>query len=128
VTWTRQPVAQALTAMFGAANPNCYVHERPPELVNPPAVVISRPVRVSYATAGLGVDEIELPVLIVGGIEQDDQVESVLAACRAAVDQDATLQGTVKAGWAAEERGWRNMTGAGGIQLLLVELILTIQM
>jgi hypothetical protein len=128
MAWNRQPVAAALVSMFAAANPNCYVHERPPEIVNPLSVVVSRPVRVSYGTAGLGVDEIELPVLIVGAIEQDDQVESVLAACRAAVDADATLQGTVKAGWAAEERGWRNLTGAGGIQLLLVELVLTVHM
>ena len=36
--------------------------------------------------------------------------------------------GSVKASWCYQERNWRNVTGAGGIQLLLVELILTIQM
>jgi hypothetical protein len=132
VSWNRLAVARALVPMFTTATAGgpaaVYVHERPPEILNPYAVVISRPVQVIYATGAFGVDEAELPVAIVGGVEADDTIDTVKAQCRGAVDADPTLAGAVKAAWASSERNWRNVTGAGGIQLLLVELILTIQM
>jgi len=39
-------------------------------------------VSVSYATAGLGVDEVELPIAIVGGLEADDAIDTIKATVR----------------------------------------------
>ena len=128
MTWNRTPVAQALTALFQAAAPIAFVHERPPEILNFPSIVIMRPVQVLYGAAGLGVDDVELPVAVVHGVEQEDALEAIKLAVKQAVDGDQGLGGVVKACWANREQGWRNVTGAGGVQLLYVELILTVWM
>ena len=74
------------------------------------------------------IDEITLPLVIAGGIEQEEALEGFITQCRTAILADSTLQGSVQVAWPAEIRNWRNLTGAGGIQLLLAELILTIRM
>jgi hypothetical protein len=127
VSWDRAAVAAALVDMLGPAT-GVTVHPIPPEIVNPMCVVVSRPQTVSYSTVAPGVDDATLSLIIVGGVETEDRVESLKTACRAAVLADPTLAGVVQAAWPAEERNWRNYTGAGGIQLLQVELILTVQM
>lgn len=127
MSWDRQAVADALVATLGAAT-GVKVHDRPPEVLNPMCVVISRPQPVSYDTFALGVDDATVPVVIVGGVETENQVEDLKNACRKAVDADPTLGGVVRNCQPTEERNWRNLTGAGGIQLLLVELILQIRM
>jgi hypothetical protein len=91
-------------------------------------VVVHRPTSVAYSAAALGVDEASLPLVVVGGIETEDRIEALKDTCRQAVLADQTLGGAVLAAWPSEERNWRNYTGAGGIQLLQVELVLTIQM
>ena len=127
MSWDRQTVAAALVSMLGPAT-GVKVHPLPPELINPPCVVVSRPQPVVYGTAGLGVDEASLPVLIVGGVETEDTIEATKTICRQTILADPTLGHVVQSCVPAEERNWRNLTGAGGIQLLLVELILTVQM
>lgn len=127
MTWDRTKVADALVSMLGAAT-GVKVHERPPETLNPLCVVVGRPQPVAYAVAALGIDDATLPVIIVGGIETEDAVETLKEQCRAAVMADYTLGGQVQSAFPAEERNWRNITGAGGVQLLTVELILQIQM
>jgi hypothetical protein len=127
--WQRRPVAQALTDMIDAATAGTvYVHSRPPETVNPLAVVIGDTTREPYATTAFGTDDVDLAVLIVGGIEQNDDVDDLRHTVRQTILGDSTLKGSVQTAWPVEARGWRNMTGAGGIQLLYVELIVTIQM
>jgi hypothetical protein len=127
--WQRQPVAAALVDMITAATAGTvYVHRRPPETLNPMAVVIGRTYRETYSGASFGVDEVELPVLVVGGLEQDDDIDGLKDTVRATVQGDTTLKGTVQTVWPVEARGWRNVTGAGGIQLVYVELSLTIHM
>jgi hypothetical protein len=129
MSWSRPPVAAALADMIDAATAGTvYVHRRPPETLNPMAVVIGRTTREMYATASFGVDEVDLPVLVVGGIETEDLIDTTKDIVRQAVIGDPTLKGTVQTAWPAEARGWRNMTGGGGIQLLYVELVVTIQM
>jgi hypothetical protein len=125
--WDRALVADTLVSILGAAT-GVKVHPVPPEIVNPMSIVISRPQPVSYDTFALGVDEATLPVLIVGGVETENQIETLKDACRQAVMADPSLGGVVMDATPTEERNWRNLTGAGGIQLLLVELILTIRM
>jgi hypothetical protein len=127
MTWNRSAVAQALVDVLGPAT-GVKVHARPPEIVNPMCLVVSRPQLVQFSAAAMGIDEATLPVIIVGGIETEDQMEELKDAAAAAVRADQTLGGAVVAAWPAEERNWLNMTGAGGIQLLRVDLMLTVQM
>jgi hypothetical protein len=127
VTWDRAAVAGALVTTFGAVTP-VKVHAAPPETLNPMCIVVGRPDSVSYNTIAFSIDQATLPVMVVGGLETEDQIEALKALCRQAVGADPTLGGTVQAATATEERNWRNVTGAGGIQLLLVELVLAVQM
>jgi hypothetical protein len=125
--WDRVRVSAALVNMLGPAT-GVTVHGAPPETVNPMCVVVGRPVTVSYGIAALGVDEASLPLIVVGGVETEDRIETLKSTCRQAVLADPGLAGVVHSVFPAEERNWRNMSGAGGIQLLTVDLILTIQM
>jgi hypothetical protein len=126
VTWNRQSVADALVGVLGPAV-GVTVHEKPPEVLNPPCLVVGRPTTVTYATAGLGIDEAELPVVIVGGIETEDRIETLKVAARSAILANPSLGLANVTVWPTSERNWLNRTGAGGIQLLTVELILTVQ-
>jgi hypothetical protein len=121
-------VAQALAALLSAGQPGVKVHERPPEIVNPPCMVIGRPQPVTYSDNGFGVDTAELPVTIVGGIETEDAIEAIKNAARRSLASDATLGGAVASAVATQERNWINRTGAGGIQLLTVELVVQVMM
>ena len=127
MSWNRAAVADALVTTLGPAA-GVKVHPLPPEVLNPMCVVVGRSQPVSYDTFALGVDEATLPVMIVGGVETEEQIDTIKNACRQAVMADPSLGGTVIDATPAEERNWRNLTGAGGIQLLLVELILTVRM
>jgi hypothetical protein len=126
--WDRAACSDALVAVLGAALPTVTIHPRPPEVINPFCVVISRPAPVLYGTGALGIDEATLPLVVAGGAETEDRVEEIKNTCRTTVDANATLGGVVQIAWCSEERNWRNLTGAGGIQLLLVELVLTVRM
>jgi hypothetical protein len=129
VTWSRAPVATALVAQLSAAlGPGVKVHHAPPEVINGPCVVVSRPQLVACSTIAPAVDEVTLPIVVASGIEQEDNLDAILATCRSAVMADSTLQGSVHVAYPTEIRNWRNLTGAGGIQLLLAELIITLQM
>jgi len=128
MSWDRVKVAQALVECFSAAGVPAYIHDHPPEVVNPFFVEVHRPTYVTYSDAGFGVDTAELPVLIGGGLETEDQIESIKSACRAALLIDPSLGGIVAECHPAQERNWRNQTGAGGIQLLTVELVLEVRM
>jgi hypothetical protein len=128
VSWDRTKCVDALVPLFAAANPTVKVLDHPTETINPPAIVIHRPTMVTYANAGFGVDTAELPVLIGSGLESEDQIETIKTACRSALCADVTLGGVVAEVHAASERNWRNQTGAGGIQLLTVELVLSVTM
>ena len=128
MTWSRAPVAAALVDMLTAATEGLRVHPAPPEIINGPCIVISRPQPVLCSAAAVAVDEVTLPVIVASGVEQEQALEDIIAVCRAAVLADPTLGHSVAAAWPAEIRNWRNVTGAGGIQLLLAELILTIHM
>jgi hypothetical protein len=128
MTWQRQPVAQALVSVLGAAVPAVSVHPYPPETLNGPCVVVMRPQLVTYSAVSFSIDEASLPLAIVSGIEQEDQIDAIRDSIRKAVEANPTLGGVVQNAYPAEERNWRNVTGAGGIQLLMVEFILTVVM
>jgi hypothetical protein len=128
MTWHRQTCADALVTVLGAANPGVQIHDSPPNTLNPMCVVVMRPQVVMYATAAFGIDEATLPVAIVGGTEGEDLIDAIRDACRKAVDNDPTLGGAVASAYCEQERNWRNVTGAGGVQLLYVELVLLVRM
>jgi hypothetical protein len=128
VSWDRTKCADALVPILQSANPTVKVLDHPPETVTPPFIEVHRPTLVTYSDAGFGVDTAELPVLIGSGVETEDIIEAMKTACRSAILADQTLGGVVAQCHPSEERNWRNQTGAGGIQLLTVELILTVQM
>jgi hypothetical protein len=129
VSWDRATVAAALVEVFTAATGGAArVFDHPPETLNPMAVVVLRPQPVTYNVGALGVDQASLPVAVIGGVETEDAIDIIKGQCRKAVDADPTLGGTVLSITCTEERNWRNVTGAGGIQLLLVEVTFTILM
>lgn len=129
MTWDRATAAGALADTFGQAlGPGVRVHELMPEVINPPCVVVGRAAQVLYSVAGFGLDEATMSVTIAGGVETEDLIDQIKNTCRKAVDADPTLGGLNLSAVATEERNWRNVTGAGGIQLLLVELAVTIRM
>lgn len=128
MSWDRAAVSAALAGLLGPAV-EVTVHPRPPETLNPLCVVVDRPTsRMISGAAFGGVDEVELALFVVGGVETEDQIEAIKRTCEQTLLSDPTLGGVVRSCFPTEERNWRNLTGAGGVQLLLVELILTIQM
>jgi hypothetical protein len=128
VSWNRQIAATALAKVLTAST-NVEVFTTSPETLNPLCIVIGRPAQVSYSAVAMGlIDMAELPVTIVGGIETEDQVEALKEQCRTSIQADPTLGGAVPNAYPTGERAWRNMTGAGGIQLLMVDLVIQVDM
>ena len=125
MTWNRATVAAALVAVLEPAV-GVKVHEWLPEILNPNCLVVGRPTTVTYGAVALGVDEGEIPIIVVGGIETEPQIDALKMAARSALEADPTLGGQVTKAWPTGERTWINRTGAGGIQLLTVELIVTV--
>ena len=129
MTWDRTKCVDALVPVLAAANPNVNVLDHPPMTVTPPFIEVHRPTLVTYANAGFGVDTAELPILIGSGLEQEDAIEAMKNACRSALLANPTLGGAVAGCHPAQERNWRNQpAGAGGIQLLTVELVVEVLM
>ena len=129
MSWNRSQFAAALQPILAFATEGAVtIHLLPPETLNPPAVVIHRPTLVTYSAASLGIDEVSLPLVIVGAIEGEDAIEALKSTCRQAINANQNLGGAVQACWCESERNWRNYTGAGGIQILQVELVLSIHM
>ena len=128
MTWQRSPVAAALVDILTTATAGgVYVHDKPPTVINPPAIIVARPTTVNYATAAFAVDEATLPIVVAGAMDGDDLVDTLRDAVRRAVDADPTLGGAVKSATATAERNWRNLTVAG-VELLVAEIILTVLM
>jgi hypothetical protein len=130
VTWARAPVAAALvetlTAATGGATPPPTVFGVAPLTINPPAVVVGRPAG-RYGEFALSVDEMSLPVVVVGAAGDDDGVDALAELVRTAVLANPTLGGAVKSAWPAERRNPRNQTVAG-IEIQSTEVVLSIAM
>ena len=125
MAWDRAPVAKALQAVLTAALDATNVYDRPPQTVNPPAVVIGWPTEVRYSAAGLGSDEARLPVICVAPADGDDVVSGLIQTVRDAIAGDLTLGGVVQSAVAAREHNWRAVAVAG-IELLQAEVELAI--
>ena len=131
MSWSRAPVAkalaEALTEQLELLGIEATVLDRPTYSVNPPAIVIGRPTEVRYSTFAFGIDEVNLPVLCIGGAEQDDFVAELLAVVRAACDADHTLGSAVPNCDCTGERAWRALN-VSGADYLGAEASLAIQM
>jgi len=131
MTWQRAPAAAALVGKLSAAvaagTLPVTVFDKPPATLNAPALVVGRPLEVRYATAAFGIDEAELPVVVVAGADGDDMLDSLITTVREAVAPDPTLGGVVQSAIVSLERNWRNLTVAGA-DVLTADVLLTIQM
>jgi hypothetical protein len=131
MSWQRAPVAKALViamtvAAEAAADPVA-VFDRQPTTLNPPALVVGRPVEVRFSAFAYGIDEADLPVHAVGPADGDDRVSDLIGLCRQAVADDPTLGGTVTSCVASFERNWRWQT-LGGVDLTVADVVLTVTM
>jgi hypothetical protein len=131
MAWQRTPVAKALAESIAqiveAAGDTVGVFDRQPSTLNPPAIVIGRPIEVAYDAFAFGIDAAELPVGCVAGAgDGDDRVAELIAYVRAAAD-DVTLGGVVQSLDDNFERNWRNLT-LGGVELVAADVIFTVTM
>lgn len=129
MTWQRGPVAEALAACLRqaaeVAGDYAGVFDRQPTTLNPPALVVGRPVEVRYSAFALAIDEADLPVHCVGPADGDDRVSELIALCRLATGGNPTLGGVVQSIRASFERNWRTQT-LGGVDLTVADVIFTV--
>lgn len=130
MSWDRSIAApalgQALADAVAAAGETITVYNQPPGTLNPPAIVIGRPVEVRYSTIAMNIDECSLPVLCVGPVDGEDRVAQIITFIRQNVT-NTDLGGTVQIAYPAVERNWRQVN-VGGADLLQAEVTFTIQM
>jgi hypothetical protein len=128
MSWVRQPVADALVAILADTLGGLVsVFDRPPLSLNAPSIVVGRVVQVEYNRDTFGLDVATLPVICVGGMDSDGDIDDMKLAVRDAVMVDRTLGGVVADTVPTEERNWRNIA-VSGAELLAVDLILEIRM
>jgi hypothetical protein len=128
MTWDRTLVVPALVEVLEASiGPAVSVFDRPPPTVNPPAVVVGRVNSVEYGVGAFGIDNAELPLVLIGGADDLETVEALKMSVRVAIDGAMSLLGTVQQCYAASERNWRVLNIAGA-EVLTVEVILEIRM
>ena len=121
-------MAAALVEMLTAATAELVtVFAKPPATFNPPAIVIARVERVTFSLAALNVDDVSLPLMAIGPLDDDEGVSDLAETIRLAIRADPTLRGTVQAAWPYEQRNWRPVNVAGA-DLLAVEVAVSIQM
>jgi hypothetical protein len=138
VSWDRSVAAPALAAAITAAAgtvtdpdtelevPALRVFDKPPGTINPPSVVVGRPTEVRYAAIAFGIDDVVLPVLVVGAVDGEDTIASIITVVRGAVT-DVQLGGAVQVCYPLFERNWRQVNVAG-VDLLSAEVTFSIQM
>ena len=120
MSWDREKVSTALVELLGPAT-GVKVHQYPLRIVNPPSVTVSDP-SVSKNTGGYGIDVATVPLVVVCGYED------TAGAIFSALGPSTNLGGVVLECHPTEERNWRNFTGAGGVQLLLVDVMVEVKM
>ena len=128
MTWSRSLAAGALAdALKAADDGSTNIFASPPMTLNPAAIVVGRPIEVRYATAGLGVDEVELPVVCIGAMEGDDVVDALMTFVRSTVMADPSVGGALRSASPSLGRNWRAVRIAGA-DLLAADLVLEIRM
>lgn len=128
MSWSRSvaapAIAQALQVVVGES---VFVFEKPPQTVNPPALIVGRPTEVRFAQPAFGVDAVVLPITCVGPADGEDYVDYLITSVRQAFPSPTNLNGAVGVVYADSEQNWRNVNLAG-VDLLLADVLLAIQM
>ena len=128
MSWSRALAATALADAFKSADDGTTnIFASPPMTLNPPAVVVGRPIEVRYATAALGVDAVELPVICIGPMEGDDVVDGLIGFVRSVVMADPSVGGTFRSSPPELQRNWRALR-IGGADYLAADVVLAIEM
>jgi hypothetical protein len=131
VSWRRSLVAPALADMLKAAQTEtdtASIFAAPPETLNPPAIVVGRPIEVRYSVFAFGIDETDLPIVCVGPFYAgEDIVDGLVAFVCGAVMGDRSINGTVASCTASSSRNWRGVR-IGGADMLAADVVLTVTM
>ena len=128
MSWSRSLAAAALADAFKSADDGTTnIFASPPMTLNPPAVVVGRPLEVRYATGGLGVDEVELPIVCLGPMEGDDVVDGLITFVRGVVMADPSAGSVLRTTWPSLQRNWRAVR-IGGADYLAADVVLNIEM
>lgn len=128
MSWSRALAAAGLADAFKAADDGTTnIFPSPPMTLNPPAIVVGRPLEVRYAEAGLGVDAVELPVICLGPMEGDDVVDALITFVRSVVMADPSVGRTLRSTSPSLQRNWRAVR-IGGADYLAADVVLNIEM
>ena len=131
MSWNRALVAPALADVLqttaSAAGDTVAIFDHQPTSLNPPALVVGRPSDVTFAVFSFGTDLATLPVMCVAGADEENRAAELVELVRLAVTEQPSLAGVVQECTATAERNWRNNT-LGGVELVLVDCVLTITM
>ena len=130
MSWSRAPLAKALTALITAAveGDSVSVYDRPPFTLNVPAIVVSGPTEVRYSSVAFSIDEVVLPIVCLSALDEYDAVQALIVSVREALDAaDPTFGGVVSRCWISGERNWRP-TKIAGLDCLAAEAVATVYM
>lgn len=103
------------------------VFDRPPPTVNAPALVVVDPTSRMLHTAGMGVDQTELIVTAVVGLDQVDELDDLTNVAIGAIAGDPTLGRVVLTATVTEVRNWRRLV-VGGAEFRAADLAIRIDM
>jgi hypothetical protein len=127
VSWNRVNAVQAIVAALQqTVGDQAFVFDKTPQTINPPAIVVGRPLEVSYSSAAFGIDETTISIICVAAADGEDVIDQLITLVRESFP-DPSLGRAVQSCVCTNERNWRNTTVAG-IDILQAEVILTIQM
>lgn len=127
MSYSRAPVAAALVAAFRAADPAMNVFDKPPATINAPALVVVDPTTRQLHVAGMGVDQTEMVVTAVVGLEQADTLDDLMNTAIAAIAAEPTLGRVVMTATVTEARNWRRLV-VGGADFRAADLAVRIDM
>lgn len=127
MSWNRtDAVAAIVAALQQTMGESVFVHAKTPQTINPPAVVVGRPLEVRYSVTSFGTDETTISVICVGPADGEDVVDELIAQVRQSFP-DPSLGGVVQSCRPTVERNWRNATVAG-VDILQAEVVVTVNM
>jgi hypothetical protein len=127
MSWSRtDAVAAIVAALQQTMGEAVFVHAKTPQTINPPAIVVSRPLEVRYSSSAFSIDEASISVICVGPADGEDVVDGLITQVRQSFP-DPSLGGVVASCRPTVERNWRNVSIAG-VDILQAEVVLTVDM
>jgi hypothetical protein len=129
MSWDGSVARPALAATLATAfeGTNVSVFAAPPSTINPPALVVQYPQTVVKWAPTFITDTATWSVMGAVGLEQSDELDSMLNTVAEAVRADPTLAGAVQVSKVTEIHNWR-IVAVGGIEVLAAEVVLESRM